>query len=264
MTSAELLQAQAHIWNYIFSFINSMSLKCAVQLGIPDIIKKHGNAMTLSELISALPIHPTKSHCVYRLMRILVHSGFFHRQKLSELDEEEGYVLTDASRLLLKDNPLSARPFLLGMLDPFMTKPWHYFSTWFQNDDPTSCATAHGTTFWDYGYHEPSFSHIFNDAMASDARLVTTVMSDECKGVFDGLESLVDVGGGTGTMAKAIADAFPQVECIVFHLSHVVLDLKGSKNLKYVGGDMFEAIPPADAVLLKVRIISNIVLPQSS
>jgi hypothetical protein len=33
----------------------------------------------------------------------------------------------------------------------------------------------------------------------------------------------------------------------------VVSDLQGSKNLKYVGGDMFEAVPPADAILLKVN-----------
>ncbi|MED6214480.1 hypothetical protein PIB30_103500, partial [Stylosanthes scabra] len=38
----------------------------------------------------------------------------------------------------------------------------------------------------------------------------------KCKGVFEGLESLVDVGGNTGTMAKAIAETFPQMECTVF------------------------------------------------
>nr|BAV54110.1 O-methyltransferase [Eriobotrya japonica] len=248
--SNELLHAQAHIWNHIFSFINSMSLKSAIQLGIPDIINKHGYPMTLSELTSALPIHPTKSHSVYRLMRILVHSGFFAKKKLSKTDEE-GYTLTDASQLLLKDHPLSLTPYLTAMLDPVLTNPWNYLSTWFQNDDPTPFDTAHGMTFWDYGNHQPSIAHLFNDAMASDARLVTSVIINDCKGVFEGLESLVDVGGGTGTVAKAIADAFPHIECTVLDLPHVVADLQGSKNLKYTGGDMFEAVPPADTVLLK-------------
>jgi len=67
------------------------------------------------------------------------------------------------------------------------------------------------------------------------------------------LESVVDVGGGTGTMAKAIANAFPHIDCTVFDLPHVVADLQGSQNLKFVGGDMFEWVPPADAVLLKVK-----------
>ncbi|KAG5551987.1 hypothetical protein RHGRI_010164 [Rhododendron griersonianum] len=137
------------------------------------------------------------------------------------------------------------------MLDPVLTKPWHHVSEWFQNDNPTPFDTAHGRTLWDYAGHEPRLNHFFNDAMASDARLVTSVVVKDCKGVFDGLNSLVDVGGGTGTVAKAIADAFPELECTVLDLPHVVADLQGSGNLKFVGGDMFQAIPSTDAVLLK-------------
>ncbi|KAM3319514.1 hypothetical protein P3S67_006714 [Capsicum chacoense] len=37
----QVLAAQAHILNHTFNFINSMSLKCAIQLGIPDIIHSH-------------------------------------------------------------------------------------------------------------------------------------------------------------------------------------------------------------------------------
>ncbi|KAJ4723416.1 O-methyltransferase [Melia azedarach] len=244
----ELLQAHAHVWNHILNFINSMSLKCAIQLGIPDIINKHGKPMTLNELVTALPIHPTKSQCIYRLMRILLHSGFF---SLKIIGQEEAYVLTRASQLLVEDNPLSVKPFLLAVLDPILTTPWHHLSTWFQNDDPTPFATAHGMTCWDYAGHEPKLNHLFNEAMASDARLAASVVIRKCKDVFEGLNTLVDVGGGTGTMAKAVAKEFPQLECTVYDLTHVVADLKGDSNLKYVGGDMFEAIPPADALLLK-------------
>ncbi|XWS63451.1 hypothetical protein CRYUN_Cryun06bG0098200 [Craigia yunnanensis] len=247
---AEVLQAQAHVWNHIFNFINSMSLKCAIDLGIPDIIHNHGKPMTISALVAELPIIAAKAHGVYRLMRILVHSGFFARQKSAQ-NEQEGYVLTNASRLLLKDDPLSVTPFLNAMLDPILIKPWHFLGAWFQNDDPTPFSTAHGRTFWDYGGHEPKLNHFFNEAMASDARLVTSVLIHKCKGVFEGLNSLVDVGGGTGTVAKAIADAFPRLQCSNFDLPHVVAGLQGTENLKYVGGDMFEAIPSADAVLLK-------------
>lgn len=247
----ELLEAQAHVWNHIFNFINSMSLKCAVELGIPDVIYKHGKPMILSELVAALPISPPRAKNVYRLMRILVQSGFFAQEKLTEHGQEEGYVLTNASRLLLKDHPLSVNPFLQAMLNPILTKPWHFVSTWFQNNDPSPFETAHGKTFWDHCGQEAVLNNFFNEAMASDARLITSVLIDECKGVFEGLKSLVDVGGGTGTVAKAIAEAFPHLDCTVFDLPHVIADLQGSKNLTYVGGDMFESVPRADAVLLK-------------
>ncbi|KAI3818402.1 hypothetical protein L1987_12208 [Smallanthus sonchifolius] len=170
--SKNLLCSQAHIWNHIFSFIKSMSLKCAIQLEIPDIIDRHGSPMLLSELVEALAIKHERTQSVYRVMRILAGQ-------------------------------------------------------------------------------EPRLNRFFNEAMASDARLVMSVVLEQCGGVFHGLDSIVDVGGGTGTVAKAIAKAFPDISCISFDLPHVVNGLVGSKNLTYVGGDMFEALPNANAVLLK-------------
>lgn len=112
-----------------------MSLKCGVELEIPDIIQKHGQGqpMTISELVSALSIHPSKVPGLHRLMRTLVHSGFFAIEHKNS-GKETGYVLTPASRLLLKDNPLSARSFLLVSVDPFIMEPWKHASAWFQSD----------------------------------------------------------------------------------------------------------------------------------
>ncbi|KAK4734923.1 hypothetical protein R3W88_009184 [Solanum pinnatisectum] len=208
----QVLAAQAHIWNHIFNFLCSMSLKCAIQLGIPDIIHSHGRAMTLSDLVEALSINKSKGHgCIYRLMRILIHSGFF-------IQEGEGYLLAPNSHLLLKDEPLSLVPL----------------------------------TIFEYAEKETKINYLLNEAMASDARLIMSVLIQNGKGLlFEGLKSLVDVGGGTGTVAKAIVDAFPQINCIVFDLPHVIEGLEGCKNLSFVGGDMFNFIPSANAILLK-------------
>ncbi|KAK7312833.1 hypothetical protein VNO77_37006 [Canavalia gladiata] len=249
--TAKLLRAQTHVWKHIFSYINSMSLKCAVDLDIPDTIHKYGQPMPLSQLIASLSINPSKTDCLNRLMQILIHSGFFSQQKVNENELEKGYVLTDASFLLLKDNPLSLTPLLHAMLDPILTKPYYELPKWFKNDDPTPFYTTHGMKIWDYCGREPRLNQLFNDAMTSDSQLVAKVVIEKCKEVFKGLESLVDVGGGTGTMVKAIAKSFPQLECTVFDLPHVVADLQGNDNLKYVGGDMFDSIPPANAILLK-------------
>ncbi|QHN92120.1 hypothetical protein HN51_050385 [Arachis hypogaea] len=254
MQAAKLLKAQSHIWNHIFNFINSMSLKCAVDLSIPETIHNYGQPMPLSKLIASLQIHPSKSSFIHRLMRILIQSGFFATENMANNELEIGYVLTDSSMLLLKDNPLSVTPFLLAMLDPIFTKPWHQLSTWFRNDDATPFETENGIPFFEFFGREPRLNNLYNDAMASDARLVCNLLlDDKYKGVFEGLESLVDVGGGTGTLAKAIAKSFPQLECIVFDQPHVVagFEFEGTENLKYVGGDMFEAIPPSNAILLK-------------
>ncbi|OIW22015.1 hypothetical protein TanjilG_29204 [Lupinus angustifolius] len=248
--ASKLLQSQTHILHYTFSFINSMSLKCAIDLCIPDVIHNYGQPMPLSILISSLPIHPSKTTFIYRLMRVLTHSGFFSHHN-NEL-EEVSYDLTDASRLLLKDHPFSMRSMTQIILDPILLRPWHQYSTWLKNDEPTPFDTENGMSFYEYAGQDPKLNDMFNDAMESDSRLVSSVIIEKCEGVFKGLESMIDVGGGTGTMAKAIAKSFPQLECIVFDLPHVVAGLEGSyENLKYVGGNMFEAIPPTDSILLK-------------
>ncbi|CAI8585947.1 unnamed protein product [Vicia faba] len=146
---------------------------------------------------------------------------------------------------------MSVTPFVQAMLDPVLTNPFHQLSTWFKNEDPTTFETTHGRVLWDYTARDPKFNNLFNESMASDARFVTNLLLEKGREVFDKLESLVDVGGGTGTMAKALANSFPELECIVFDLPHVVDGLQGSDNLNYVGGNMFQEIPPADAILLK-------------
>ena len=85
----ELFQVQCHVYKHILGFIDSMSIKCAVQLGIPDIIHNHGQPITFPELVSKLHIHPKRTSCLHRLMRLLVHSGCFTKTKIHENQEKE-------------------------------------------------------------------------------------------------------------------------------------------------------------------------------
>ncbi|CAN1844027.1 Probable O-methyltransferase 3, partial [Linum perenne] len=102
--------------------------------------------------------------------------------------------------------------------------------------------------------HELELGSFINEPAREPARLIAGGLVSKCKEVFEGVETIVDVGGGNGIMAVAIAKAFPNIECTVLDLPHVVAAAEegGSvNNLKYVGGNMFEKVPPADAVLLK-------------
>ncbi|XP_027909707.1 probable O-methyltransferase 3 isoform X2 [Vigna unguiculata] len=253
--ASQLLRAQTHVWNHIFKFINSLSLKCATELGIADIIHNYGQPMPLSQLIASLPIHPSKTSFISRLMRILTHSGFFSEHHGTPNEGEVLYVLTDASKLLLKDHPSSMTSLLQLIVDPVYINPWYQLSTWFTNEDPTPFYTENGMTVWDFFRCKPKFNHLFNDAMASDSKWVSSVVIEKCEGVLNASKSLVDVGGGTGTMAKVIAESFPHLKCTVLDLPHVVADLQGTENIEYVGGDMFQAIPSADSIMLKMMMI---------
>ena len=58
----------------------------------------------------------------------------------------------------------------------------------------------------------------------------------------------MDVGGGIGSAAAEIVKSFPHIKGINFDLPHVVATAPMYDGVKHVGGDMFQAIPNADAV----------------
>ncbi|CDO96828.1 unnamed protein product [Coffea canephora] len=241
----ELREAQDYAGTQIFNFRKCASLKCAIELGIPDVIAQHGKPIMLSGLISTLPINPSKSIHIHRLMRFLSNAGFFVQQN-------EGYSLSTAGRLLLKNEPFNMRAFIYYVSDPIALKPWNFLTEWFKNDDPSPFDTAHGKNFWSYAAAEPQFGKIFNEAMAGDSSLIVEVVVTQCKSVFEDLTSLVDVGGGTGEFAKAIVQNFPNLECLVCDLPHVVSNQQRTENLDFVAGNMLEMVPPGNAILLKV------------
>ncbi|RAL49682.1 hypothetical protein DM860_001973 [Cuscuta australis] len=247
----EMLQAQAHIYRYTFGYVNSMVLCLAIQLNIPDIIHAHGKPITVPHLLSALKLAPAKSHFIRSLMRLLTHNGFFDSRKINEEDEEEGYVLTASSRLLLKNQVPNLSPFVLIMTEQVTLGPWHVLTDWLSRKDELGpFEIANGVPFWNLCDTNPGLSTAFNEAMSSNTRMACFVLKD-CGHVFEGLKTLVDVGGGTGMIAKLILEVFPSLKCTVLDLPRVVADLPQSDNLRFLGGDMFHSIPPADAIMLK-------------
>jgi trans-resveratrol di-O-methyltransferase len=93
---------------------------------------------------------------------------------------------------------------------------------------------------------------LINEAMASQCRKVMRDVVTSCPQLFQGLRSLVDVGGGIGTTVKAIAREFPELRCTVFDLPHVISNVPKNELFDAVGGSMFERVPAADAILMKV------------
>jgi hypothetical protein len=52
----------------------------------------------------------------------------------------------------------------------------------------------------------------------------------------------------------AIAAAFPHMKCSVLDLEQVISKAPASDRVQFIAGDMFDFVPPADAVLIKVLV----------
>ncbi|CAN0841643.1 Probable O-methyltransferase 3 [Linum grandiflorum] len=263
-TLMELLDAQPRVCDHILGYINSMTLQCALELEIADVIHSRGQPISLDELAAALKIPPAKAPFLSRLMRMLVHMGYFTQQKPESAEGKEGegchyYWVAPLSRMLLKENPFNVRSLTFSAVHRLVVDPWQKMSAWLRTtvkdrDAPNAFAFAHGgKKVYDVCYEDPLFGQLFSEGMAGDSWLFSRALVAKCREAFEGLSSLVDVGGGTGNTSKVIVEAFPDIRCTVFDLPHVVSGARQTHpNLDYRSGNMFtDDIPHADAVLFK-------------
>ncbi|KAF3324332.1 Trans-resveratrol di-O-methyltransferase [Carex littledalei] len=127
-------------------------------------------------------------------------------------------------------------PFVRCHLDNKWLKPLYMSESFMLEDEWVPAELAHGCTLWEMASQDPTVNKMFNDAMVSGD-----------------IESLVDVGGGRGrSNGRNYCQNFPHLACSVLDLPRVVGDRPNDGIVMFVPGDMFNYIPPADAVLLKI------------
>ncbi|XBH73984.1 hypothetical protein VPH35_101015 [Triticum aestivum] len=253
-SSQDLLEAQVDLWHHSLGFVKSMALKCAMELQIPNTIQHHGGAMTLSELATKTGIHPSKLPPLRGLMRVLTVSGIFVVHDSASGDNKEAvYGLTPSTCLLVSDEVKSNLfPILSLFLDSTAITPFFGMHSWFLDEHSTSLfKKAHDLNVWEMADQNNACNEQINNVMVSDSNFFINILLRECGDVFLGINSLIDVAGGHGGAARAIAMSFPQMKCTVLDLPHVVAGAPSDAHVSFISGNMFKYIPPADALFLK-------------
>lgn len=260
-SSAELLQAEAELVRHSLGYLKSMALHSAVKLGIPDALHRCGGTASLHDLESTLALPCSKRPYLSRLMKMLAVEGIFTAVAVDVPAAGEGaatvpsvrYGLNPVSRLLVNGSTACLSPCMLMGTSPLFLEASLRLPQWFQRDGEGEPAftMAHGESPYGAAGHDMEFNALVNEAMGSDSQYMAELVVRECGEVFTGITSLVDVGGGNGTMATAIAKAFPHVKCSVLDLPHVIQGVSTHDSVEFAAGDMMEYVPPADAVLLK-------------
>ena len=274
-STLEILQAQAELYNLGFAYLKSIALQCAVKLRIPNAIYSCGGSASLADLLAIVPVPEHRKPYLPRLMRFLTATGIIALDSPSADDDNTAavggrvmvdmYCLTPVSCLLVSDvgatgqGCINLSPFVLSLTTKYHLTASMHLSDWFEGLDGETHAQmpfkmAYGTDVWDSFQQDPYISEVFNDGMASDSQVVLDFVVTRCGEVFDGITSLIDVGGGTGSAARTIAKAFPHIKCSVLDLSSVISSIEkvDEGTIEYIAGDMMDYIPPTDAVLLKV------------
>ncbi|HLM04475.1 MAG TPA: methyltransferase [Blastococcus sp.] len=219
----------------------AQSLSVATRLGISDLLAD--GPRTVEDLARTTGTHaPT----LLRLLRALATIGIYQRSG------DGRFGLTELGATLRRDAPRSVAGWAELIGRPYYVQAWTALEGSVRTGE-NAFQHVHGMSVWEYRASRPEEQATFDGAM----RAVSGTVAEAVAGAYDfgRFGTVVDVGGGHGTLMAAILARHPEVRGVLFDQPHAVADLVGTDRLRIVGGDFFAGVPEGgDAYLLKAVI----------
>ncbi|CAA2971229.1 caffeic acid 3-O-methyltransferase [Olea europaea subsp. europaea] len=238
-----------------------MVLKSAIELDLLELIKKAGPGAFVSpaQLAEQIPTkNPEAKIMLDRMLRLLASYSVLNcsLKTLPDGGVERLYSLTPVCKFLTKnEDGVSMAPLLLMNQDKILMESWYYLKDAVL-DGGIPFNKAYGMTAFDYHGTDPRFNKVFNLGMSNHSTITMKKILETYNG-FEGLKSIVDVGGGTGATLNMIVSKHPSIKGINFDLPHVIEDAPSYPGVEHVGGDMFVSVPKGDAIFMKVSLIDS-------
>ncbi|KAI4325032.1 hypothetical protein MLD38_030463 [Melastoma candidum] len=233
-----------------------MVLKSAIELDLLEIIARAGPGSSLSpsEVASQLPTtNPDNAPVMLeRILRLLASYKILtcSSRELPGGKTEHAYGLGPVAKFLTKNQDgVSVAPLCLMNQDKVLMESWYYLTDAVLNGG-IPFNKAYGMTAFEYHGTDPRFNKVFNRGMHEHSTITMKKILETYKG-FEGLNTVVDVGGGTGAILSMIVSKYPSIKGINFDLPHVIEDAPALPRMEHVGGDMFVSVPKGDAIFMK-------------
>nr|QOE76460.1 O-methyltransferase 3 [Perilla frutescens] len=234
------------------SSIVPRALKAVIELDLLEMMKKAGRPLSTSEMAAQIQAtNPEAALMIDRILRVLIASNILEcTTAASHGGAERLYSLAPVCKFFTKnDDGVSWAPLFLMIQDRVFTEAWdHVKDAIVEGGIPFNI--AHGMSGFEYPATDPRYNKIFNQAMSDESTMFMHKILELYDG-FDGLKSVVDVGGGIGASLKMIITKYPSIQAINFDLPHVIQNAPSHPGLEHRSGDMFVSVPTGDAILLK-------------
>ncbi|PON58444.1 O-methyltransferase COMT-type [Parasponia andersonii] len=255
-------EACLNAMNFANSQFLPLVLNAAIKLDLFGIIAKAGPdaQLSTSEIASQLPFTQNSNANPSLLDRMLRHFASHSLLTCSTSASKDGdiqrlYGLTPTSEFFVCNrNPNESSLASLVAL--------HCHVAPLKDNILDGCTNSqfervHGMPVYKYMDSNPSFSNIFHDAMVNRSTIIMKKVLNVYKG-FEGLSSLVDVGGGTGHCLNMIISQYPSIlGTNNLDLPHVTENAPSYAGIKHVPGVMFSSIPKADQAIMIKEILHN-------
>ena len=227
----------------------SQSIHVAAVLGVADLLKDGPKSST--ELAAATGTHAPS---LYRLLRALASVGVFAEEP------HDRFRLTPLAECLRSDRPDSQRSLAI------MNGEEHYRSwgdlLYSVRTGKTAFDHVYGKPVFDFLAENPKSAAVFDEAMTGVHGTETTAMLDSYD--FSRFGTIIDIGGGNGTVLTAILQRYSALRGILYDRPHVVerarprLDKAGvAQRCQTIGGDFFAAVPPGGDAYFMRHIIHD-------
>jgi len=232
------LSRAAELRRLVNSYQLSQAIHVAAVLGIADLLAD--GTRSSDELAQATESDP---RALYRLLRTLAAFDLFHE------DDNQRFSLTDLGDALRSDAPESVAGWAAFVGRRNIRDAWTSLEESIRTGE-NAFKLAHDVSVWEYRAQHPEESEVFDRAMASSSKLVIRSLIDAYD--FGRFGTIVDVGGGNGTLLRALIDEYPELRGVLFDQPHVVEGVDLGERGTVVGGSFFESVPAdGDAYLLK-------------
>lgn len=243
--TALIVPAPMAMYQMICGFWVSQAIYVAAKLGIADYLQKQPK--TAEELAAVTDTHAPS---LYRVLRTLASVGIFVE------DKNHRFGLTPLAATLQTEAPYSLRFMAIAELGGEHYLGWgnllHSIKT-----GETAFNHATGMSIWDYYRQHPENSKPFDRAMTDLTATVVEAVLESYD--FSSFSTVVDVGGGRGSLIAAILKTNSTLKGILFDLPTVIEDAPPqlaadgvADRCALVAGNFFESVPVGgDAYLLK-------------
>ncbi|GIW70486.1 MAG: methyltransferase [Planctomycetota bacterium] len=258
---------QSRVLDLIFGRWRSQILHAGVRLGIFDALRE--GPRTAAAIAAELGLDPSLA---YRLLRALGSLELLHE------DQARSFSLTETGELLRRDHPQTLRGVTLLEEGPEHYALWKHLPAMVRDGKQNAFIREFGRMAFDHAAQEPGYAEVFHDAMSSYCSAQTAWVLEALQGYdFSSIAHICDVGGGHGHLLSSLLARHPHLRGTVLELPQVIEDqellwanrLGVGDRCTYLAGDMFAAVPPADAYMMKmilhdwndeecVRILGNI------
>ncbi|CAF2065461.1 unnamed protein product [Brassica oleracea var. botrytis] len=258
--SQEMVALQAQ--RMVYSLTLPMVFKAALEVGVIDTLATVEDSMWLSpsEIASRLPTKPTNPEApmlLDRMLRLLASDSVL-KCRVLETGENGGTGKTDrvyaaepVCKLFLKDRDGSGSLFSFFMLcqnHVIFKALSHLKDVILEGKD--AFMSAHGMRAFEYLGSDEQFAEMFNLAMSESSTLVMKKILEVYKG-FEDVDTLVDVGGGVGTVLALVTSKYPRIKGINFDLASVIANAPPCPGVQHVAGDMLAEVPKGDDIFMK-------------